>query len=90
MSDFLGVALYVAIALVGYASTVVASIWTWRYLRRRGVATLPAVLILVVATVLILGILWIVFDVWWAISAAVKLIRPLKRRQLDPAPRPRG
>jgi hypothetical protein len=73
VDDVVGAAFFVAIALVGIASTVLASIWTWRLLRRRDVDALPAAVIVSVAAVLAFWGLWVVFDVCWIAVALVRL-----------------
>ena len=74
VNDVLGIAFYVAIAVVGIASTVLATIWMWRFLRRRNMETLPAALIVTVAAILAFWGLWLVFDVCWIVVAAVRLV----------------
>jgi hypothetical protein len=70
MNDALGLALYVAIALLGLISTVAASVWLWRVLLRNQVGVLRATVIVGLAAVLILWGLWIVFDIGWIVATA--------------------
>jgi hypothetical protein len=75
MGDIIGVAFYVAIALVGLVSTVLASVWTWRLVRRRGLNPwLAAIVVTVAAAFAFLG-LWMVFDLYWIVAAVFKLAR---------------
>ena len=75
MDDVVGVVFFVAIALVGIASTVLASIWTWRLLRRRDMDVLPSALIVSVTAMLAFLGLWLVFDACWIAVALLKLVR---------------
>ena len=86
MSDVLGVAFYVAIALIGITSTILASIWTWRFLRRHNMEVIPAALIVSLAALLAFWGLWIVFDVCWIIAAVVKLAIRIAGGNRRPAP----
>jgi hypothetical protein len=52
MENAIGIAFSIAIALVGVASTVLATIWTWKFLHRRHVGAVPTTLIVIVAAIL--------------------------------------
>ena len=82
MNDFLGLTVFVAVALIGLGGTVVGSVRGWRLIRRAGIARAPAVFILVLATFLLLFGLWIIFDVYWIGAGAVKVIGRIKPRHM--------
>jgi len=74
VSDLIGWAFFFGVAAFGIASTVLATMWAWRFLRRHGMAELPAVLLVTIAAMLALLGFWIVFDICWAVAAAVRLV----------------
>lgn len=74
MSTIPGLVFFVAIVLVGIASTVGATIWTWQMLRRRNLGVLPAVVVSGVAAVVAFGGLWILFDLVWMVASAARFL----------------
>jgi hypothetical protein len=77
MNEVLGLAFFVGIALFGLTSTVLASVWLWRFLRGHRMEVLPTVLIVAIASVFFFWGFWIVFDIGWLIAVAVKGLRRL-------------
>jgi hypothetical protein len=78
-SDVLGVTFFAAIAVVGAGSTILAGVWTWRYLRRRTVTALPAAVIVGFVVILAFWGLWLLFDVVWIVATLAKLMVAVTR-----------
>lgn len=83
--NVIGIALFIAIALLGIASTVLATIWTWRFLQRRHAGGVPTTLIVIVAAILAFWGLWLVFDVVWIAVAMVRLVERIASGNGGPA-----
>lgn len=79
LTDLVAWAFFFGVAAFGIASAVLATMWTWRFLRRRGVPELPAALLVTIAAALAFVGLWLVFDICWVVAVVVRLVRPSAR-----------
>jgi hypothetical protein len=71
MGDLIGWAFFLGIASLGIASTVLATISTWRFVRRHRAGNLASVLVVTGVAMLAFMGLWIVFDICWLFAKAV-------------------
>jgi hypothetical protein len=73
VADLVAWALFFTIAAFGTLSTIMATVWLWRFLRGRVEPRAAALVVAAGAVLAWLG-LWILFDVGWLIGSAIRLV----------------